>query len=207
MNRTDSPPPDLPPSPALQAAAQATPTTTPPPLRPRCVVVAGNELTWFVESAPLIAAMVEDIRKAHTRVWLETYIFHDDHCGRAVRDALVERCRAGVEVRVLYDAIGSQSTPWAFFQPLVEAGATVHEFHSFWEALWRFSFFRVLNRRDHRKLLVIDDRIGYFGGMNIVDTASAAAVQRAEHLPTSAGWRDVHVRDRKSTRLNSSHRL
>jgi cardiolipin synthase len=138
--------------------------------------------------------MIEDIRKAQMRVWLETYIFHDDQCGRAVRDALLERCRAGVQVRVLYDAIGSGGTPWPFFVPLVEAGAAVHEFHAFWEALWRFSFFRVLNRRDHRKLLVIDDRVGYFGGMNIVDTASAPTVRQAEHLPSSAGWRDVHVR-------------
>ena len=52
----------------------------------------------------------------------------------------------------------------------------------------------MLNRRDHRKLLVIDDRVAYFGGMNIVDVSSAVAVARAEHLPMSAGWRDVHVR-------------
>jgi cardiolipin synthase len=193
MSRGDAPESDSTAA-ALAAAALATPPATPQPLRPRCVSVSGNELTLFVESAPLIAAMVEDIHKAQTRVWLETYIFHDDDCGRAVRDALIDRCRAGVEVRVLYDAIGSQKTPWSFFRPLIEARATVHEFHSFWEALWRFSPLRILNRRDHRKLLVIDDRVGYFGGMNIVDTASAGAVRQAEHVPTSAGWRDVHVR-------------
>jgi cardiolipin synthase len=172
----------------------AAPPSTPGELLPRCLTVAGNELTLFVESAPLIATMVRDIRTAGTRVWLETYILHNDRCGRAVAEALADRARAGVEVRVLYDAIGSQATPRSFFRHLAAAGASVHEFHSFWEALWRFSFLRVLNRRDHRKLLVIDDRVAYFGGMNVVDTASAPAVRRAEHLPSSAGWRDVHVR-------------
>jgi cardiolipin synthase len=165
-----------------------------PALAPRTVAVAGNELTLYVESGPLIDAMVRDVRAARTRVWLETYIFHDDDCGRAVASALAERARSGVEVRVLYDAIGSQGTPGAFFRVLAGAGASVHAFHTFWEALWKFSFLRILNRRDHRKLLVIDDRVAYFGGMNVVNTASAPTVRQAEHLPTSAGWRDVHVR-------------
>jgi cardiolipin synthase len=177
-----------------ERARRESPPGTPGPLLPRSVAVAGNELTLFVESGPLIAAMVRDIRAARTRVWLETYIFHDDGCGRAVAGALVDRARAGVEVRVLYDAVGSQATPRSFFRALAAAGASVHEFHSFWEALWKFSFLRILNRRDHRKLLVVDDEVAYFGGMNVVDTASAPAVRRAEHLPSSAGWRDVHVR-------------
>src|SRR5439155_10045353 len=87
-----------------------------------------------------------------------------------------------------------QSTPTAFFRDLKEAGVQVHAFHSVWEALYRFSISRVLNRRNHRKLLVIDDRVAYFGGMNLVDHGSARLVERAEHLPVSAGWRDIHVR-------------
>lgn len=172
----------------------ASPPTTPAEFLPRCLNVAGNELTLFVESRPLIAAMVRDIHAATTRVWLETYIFHNDNCGQAIAEALRERARAGVEVRLLYDAIGSQATPRSFFRALAASGVSVHEYHSIWEALWRFSFLRILNRRDHRKLLVVDDGVAYFGGMNVVDTASAPAVRRAEHLPSSAGWRDVHIR-------------
>src|SRR5271166_4355341 len=91
-----------------------------PPLSllPQRIQVAGNDLTVFVESGPLIEAMVQDIQVARTRVWLETYIFHNDDCGQAIAAALAERARAGVEVRVLYDAIGSQWTPWAFFRTL-----------------------------------------------------------------------------------------
>ncbi len=165
-----------------------------PPLAPVTLTVAGQELTVFVESVPLIAQMILDIRSAQQRVWLETYIFHDDSAGRAVAEALKERARAGVEVRLIYDAIGSQATPRALFEEMQQAGVQVHEFHSLWEALWRFSLLRILNRRNHRKLLVIDDRIAYFGGMNVVDATSPLVVAQAEHLPLSAGWRDVHVR-------------
>lgn len=161
---------------------------------PLPVTVAGHELTIFVESHPMIAAMVRDIRSAQTRVWLESYIFLNDAAGCAVAEALQERARAGLNVRVLYDAIGSQTTPSALFRGMEAAGVRVHCFHSVWEALYRFSILRVLNRRNHRKLLIIDDRVGYFGGMNIVAQSGAALVGPADHLPVSAGWRDVHVR-------------
>jgi cardiolipin synthase A/B len=150
----------------------------------------------FVQSAPLIAAMIADIRTATTRVWLESYVFAGDGAGQAVAEALKERARAGVSVRVLYDAVGSFSTPSALFEEMQAAGVQVHAFHTLWEAVWQLAILRILNRRNHRKLLIIDDRVAYFGGMNIVDQTKAATVEqaRAEHLPKSAGWRDVHVR-------------
>jgi cardiolipin synthase A/B len=159
-----------------------------------CVTVAGQELRLFNESPPLIAALVQDIGAARRRVWIESYIFLDDPAGRAVARALEERARAGLDVRVLYDAIGSQSTSAAFFRRLAEAGVQVHAYHTIREALYRFSPLRILNRRDHRKLAVVDDVIAYFGGMNLVDQGSIVAADRAEAVPMSAGWRDVHVR-------------
>jgi cardiolipin synthase A/B len=171
--------------------AEQSPATIEAPVR---VPVAGHELTLFVESRPLIAAMVDDIRSARDRVWLETYMFMDDSAGRAVALALSERARAGADVRVLYDFIGSQATSSRFFAELAASGAHVHAFHSLREALWRFRPLRILNRRDHRKLLVVDGRVAYFGGMNVVDVSSVHTVADAEELPASAGWRDVHVR-------------
>src|SRR5689334_12395937 len=94
------------------------------------VAVAGDVMTRFVETWPLIEAMVRDVRAAHTRIWLETYIFYDDAAGRAVAAALRERAAAGVQVRVLYDAIGSKDTSWTFFRELEQAGVQVHAFHS-----------------------------------------------------------------------------
>jgi cardiolipin synthase len=163
---------------------------------PATISVAGNDLRLFTESPPLYASMINDIRSARSRVWLETYIFLADAAGQAIAGALKERARAGVDVRVLYDAVGSYSTPEAFFEELRRAGVQVHAYHSVGEALRRFSFMQVLNRRDHRKILVVDDRAAYFGGMNIVDQSRARTIAeaKANPLPTSAGWRDVHVR-------------
>lgn len=157
----------------------------------RRLLVGGHELKVFVESAPLIAAMIADIRDATTRVWLESYIFAGDSSGQAVAEALKERARAGVDVRVLYDAVGSFDTPSALFDVMQAAGVQVHAFHTLWEAFWQMSILRILNRRNHRKLLVIDDRVAYFGGMNIVHEMEQA---QGEHLPKSTGCRDVHVR-------------
>jgi cardiolipin synthase A/B len=166
-------------------------------LEPERVMVAGQELWIFAESPALFATMLQDIRSAQRRVWIECYIFLNDSVGRAVADALVERARAGLDVRVLYDAVGSQATPQSFFEEMSKAGVQVHAFHTLWEAARHLSlikFFRTMNRRDHRKLTVIDDRIGYFGGMNIVHQGELPAAKEIKRLPMSAGWRDLHVR-------------
>ncbi len=166
------------------------------PHRPLALTVAGQQLTLFEESPPLIAAMLEDIGAAEQRVWMESYIFADDASGQAVADALAQRARAGVDVRLMVDAWGSFSTPRSLFDGMRAAGVQVHLFHPLGMLLGGVRFFRRLNRRNHRKLLVIDHRIAYFGGMNIVDQSGiqSPADARQRHLPTSAGWRDVHVR-------------
>jgi cardiolipin synthase len=175
-------------------ASASGPETAPPGHAPVSVSVAGHELTVFVETLPFITSLILDIRAARRRVWVETYMILADDVGQAVAEVLKERARAGLDVRLLYDAIGSQAAPWAFFADLQAAGVQVHCFHSLGEALWRFSVLRVLNRRNHRKLIVLDDRIGYFGGMNLVDAASVRNVGQVESLSFSSGWRDVHVR-------------
>ncbi|MBI2824645.1 MAG: phosphatidylserine/phosphatidylglycerophosphate/cardiolipin synthase family protein [Planctomycetia bacterium] len=159
------------------------------------ISVAGHELTLFVESSPMIAAMAADIRAARERVWLESYIFAADTAGRDIASVLGQQAQAGRDVRLLYDAIGSQGTPGGFFGALAAAGVRVHAYHSLLYALSRLSsFFDVLNRRNHRKLLVVDDRVAYFGGMNIVDTCDAETAVEQGEGSVAGGWRDVHVR-------------
>ena len=160
------------------------------------VKVAGHELALYEESGPLISAMVEDIYSAKARVWLESYIFANDDAGQAVANALIDRARAGIDVRLMYDAVGSLSTPGALFSRMQEAGVQVHAYHTLREAVRRQALFRIFNRRNHRKLLIVDDQVGYFGGMNIVDQSGLKTVEDAKrhNLPASAGWRDVHAR-------------
>ena len=144
----------------------------------------------------MIAQLAADIRRASRRVWIESYIFASDATGRCIADALIERAQAGLDVRLLYDAFGSQSTSQELLDAMAAAGVKLHAFHSFWYALRNVSFLDILNRRNHRKLCVIDDLAAYFGGMNIVDTQNlppqATAVR--PHLDDAGGWRDVHVR-------------
>ncbi len=143
----------------------------------------------------MIAAMARDINAAKTRVWLEVYIFMNDAAGKAIAAALRQRALAGLDVRLMYDAVGSQETPAALFAELAAAGVKVHAYHTFWGSLNSHDPITIFNRRNHRKILVVDDAIGYFGGMNIVDTTEIIARQaRGEKTTPSAGWRDVHVR-------------
>ena len=158
------------------------------------VTVAGHELRVFVETPPLIEAMVEDLRAAQERIWLECYMFAADAAGNAVAVELMARAQAGIDVRVLYDAFGSQSTPARFFHELQASGVRVVAFNHPWDGLRRLTFLQTLNRRDHRKLLVIDDRVAYFGGMNLIDEGTDAEQGGLQHKLGSGGWRDVHIR-------------
>lgn len=160
------------------------------------VEVAGQELTLFVEADAMIDRLAADIVAAQRRVWIEVYAFANDPGGRRIADLLAQKSREGLDVRVLYDAVGSQGTPSSFFLAMIAAGVQVHSYHSFWYALRRLSPLAIFNRRDHRKLFVIDEQISYFGGMNLTDTLSAV---QPEHGPGVAaedagGWRDLHVR-------------
>jgi len=142
----------------------------------------------------MLGHLVGDIRAARRRVWLETYIFFNDSGGVAVAEALKDRAAAGLDVRLLIDAAGTFATPRAFFDDIAAAGVQIHVYRTFWDGVARgLRFFSYLNRRNHRKLTVIDDTIAYFGGMNIVNQAGAS-LDPQNKLPTSAGWRDVHVR-------------
>ena len=160
------------------------------------LAVANQELSIFLESPPLVAAMVDDIRQAKERVWLEFYIVQADSAGNAIAEALIDRAAAGVDVRVLYDGLGCQLTPQAYFDRLSAAGVEVIAYHTIWDALRNLGrFTRIVNRRNHRKLLIVDDAIGYFGGMNITATNDVAASASSSAPDAgSSGWRDVHVR-------------
>lgn len=180
----------------LDADTSAAPASAHRPGELAALRMDGHDLTVFEESPPLIAAMLDDIERAGRRVWLESYIVADDAAGRAIGEAMKRRAAAGADCRLMYDAVGSSGTPSAFFRELARGGVQVEAYRSLWQSLWQFRSLRVFNRRDHRKLLVIDDQVAYFGGMNIVDQSGIHTVEQAHarRLPASAGWRDVHVR-------------
>ena len=146
-------------------------------------MTTASDVRLLVDGAAKYAALLEDVARAREHVHLEYYIWHPDHSGTALRDALVERARAGVKVRLLVDALGGARCQ-RFFAGLVEAGGELAWFHPtrfgrIWQRPWT-------NLRNHRKIVVIDGRIGYTGGMNVTDD------QNEER--NAAAYRDLHLR-------------
>jgi cardiolipin synthase len=125
----------------------------------------------------------EEIRRARHHVHLEYYIFEEGDVARRLRDALVDRARAGVQVRLLVDALGSRPLSNAFLAPLREAGGEVAFFNSV--SLARFQPWYV-NFRTHRKIAVVDGTTGMTGGMNVADDHDESVRGERAH-------RDTHV--------------
>lgn len=134
-------------------------------------MVPGNRVTFLHDGEQCIPAMLEAIAGAQHEVLLEMYWFGSDTTGRRFADALAERARVGVNVLVTYDSFGSYDTERSMFSMLREAGASVHEYNPI--KLMHFSFMR-WNRRNHRKLLVVDNKVAFTGGVNLGDPWAAA---------------------------------
>ena len=145
--------------------------------------IAGNTLAQHPDSPAALAAMLADIAAARRWVHFENYIIRDDRTGRLFGDALAERARAGVRVRVLYDALGSVGTGARFWRRLRQAGAHVRAFHP----LLSLRPLEVL-KRDHRKLLVTDGRTAMVGGLCIGDEWAGDPTRGRQP------WRDTMVR-------------
>jgi len=135
-------------------------------------------LKWLCTGQEIFPAMLEAIQASRGSVRLETYIYSDGKAGRQFLAALLAAAERGVRVRVLVDAFGSWTLPNNFFAPLLAAGAEVHYFNPL--RLWRFGV------RDHRKLLLCDDAVGFIGGFNIADEYDGDGVTR--------GWCDLGAR-------------
>lgn len=139
--------------------------------------------TLYTEGDELVEAMLAAIRAAGRHICLETYIFAADAVGRRFAEALAERAEAGVEVRLMVDALGSFLLfPRRLERSLRERGVRVRRFHRWqWREPLRY------NRRDHRKLLVVDGFEAFLGGFNIHRYGSRSAYGERR-------WRDTHVR-------------
>ena len=123
----------------------------------------GNSIKVYQDGYSMLQSLLATIKSAQHHIHVEFYIFEDDAVGRLVKDALMDKAREGVEVRVLYDDVGCWKVPSLFFEEMRESGVEVRGFLKV-----RFPrFTSKVNYRNHRKLVVIDGRIGYIGGMNL----------------------------------------
>lgn len=145
-------------------------------------IIHGNTVTDLENGDEIFPAMLEAIRSAQRSITFETYIYWSGQIGQQFADALTERARAGVKVKLLIDWAGSIKMDNALLEQMKDAGVEVHQYRPLkWYNVSR------LNNRTHRKLLVVDGRVGFTGGVGIADQWSGHA-QDAEH------WRDLHFR-------------
>jgi cardiolipin synthase len=142
----------------------------------------GSEWSFYTNGREKFDALLEEINRARHHIHLQYYIFADDETGRKVQEALIAKARAGVEVRVLYDDVGSWSVKKRFFNEMRSAGVEVYAFLKVAFPV----FTSKVNYRNHRKIVVIDGTTGFIGGMNIAD--------RYIRGTSWGNWRDTHFK-------------
>ena len=145
-------------------------------------ILDGNTITALQNGDEIFPAMLEAIRGATKSITFETYIYWAGEIGQTFADALKERSQAGIPVHVMLDWVGSEKMEAKLLDELVNAGIEVEKYHPLrWYSISR------LNDRTHRKLLIVDGRIGFTGGVGIADEWQGHA-QDPDH------WRDIHFR-------------
>ena len=141
-----------------------------------------NNVDIYTDGYQFFTALLQEISKARSHIHLDMYIFADDALGRLVADALIDKARQGVEIRVIYDDVGCWNVSSQFFERMREEGIEVVAFMPV-----RFpSFTSKVNYRNHRKIIVIDGQVGFIGGMNI----ALRYVKGTKEQP----WRDTMLK-------------
>jgi cardiolipin synthase len=153
-----------------------------------------NKLVLLQDGPATYRAMFAAMRAARNHINLETYIFGDDDVGRQFADILLEKQAAGIQVNLIYDSVGNLNTPREFFERLSAAGVQVLEFNPV-NPLAGNKKEWLLNNRDHRKLLIVDGRVAFLGGINISEYYSSSPFSRSGRKTgkSAAGWRDTHL--------------
>lgn len=145
-------------------------------------IIEGNKVDVLLNGDQIFPAMLDAIRHAEKTITFETYIYWSESIGREFAEALSERARKGVKVHVLLDFIGSMKMDAAQIDAMRKAGVQVQRYHK--PVWWKLAR---LNNRTHRKLLIVDGKVGFTGGVGIADQWRGNA-QDASH------WRDTHFR-------------
>lgn len=166
---------------ALEEAIVGSPLTT------------GNAVRLLQDGPASYSAMLSAIAAARDHINMETYILDDDDIGRQFAQALLAKQAQGVQVNLLRDSVGTFGTPAAFFQRLSEAGVQVLEFNPVNPLTAREDW--QWNQRDHRKLLIVDGRIAFLGGINISSVYSGGSSSKAKRVDPDAAlaWRDTDL--------------
>ena len=139
------------------------------------------------------ASMSKAISEAQDHVNIETFIFDDDEVGQHFADLLIRKQAEKVKVNLIYDSVGCMRTPSTFFQKLKDAGINVLEFNPINPLKARKA--QLVTNRDHRKLIVVDGKVAFTGGVNLSAVYSEGrSLSSAPGKGAQESWRDTHVR-------------
>lgn len=155
-------------------------------------LVTGNKVELLVDGPTTYRSMFAAIENARDHINMETYIIEDDEIGRHFIELLISKQHSGVQVNLIYDSVGSISTPKEFFTPLKESGVNVLEFNPINPLIARKGW--QVNQRDHRKLLIVDGRVAFVGGINISSVYSSGSFGKPKTTKDNTPWRDTHLR-------------
>jgi cardiolipin synthase A/B len=160
-------------------------------------LTVGNSVTLLQDGPATYQAMLAAIAQARDHINMETYILDDDEVGQLFSAALIAKQKSGVQVNLIRDSVGTLNTPPEFFARLIESGMAVLEFNPVNPLSARKGW--ELNQRDHRKLLIVDGRVVFLGGINISSVYSGGSFKRGTKLAKSAkstgpAWRDTDLR-------------
>jgi len=160
-------------------------------------LIAGNQVQLLFDGPATMREMMAAARAATVSINLETYIFDQDPIGLQFAELLMEKQRQGVAVNVMYDSVGTIGTPQAFFDRMREAGIRMVAFNPVNPAKAKGNW--SINNRDHRKLMVVDGRIAFTGGINISADYANSSLFRSRRKPDNVdknkvGWRDTHLK-------------
>lgn len=151
-----------------------------------------NQIDIMTDGYAFFPELLKDIARAQHHIHIDMYIFEDDALGQLVADALIDKAREGVHVRVIYDDVGCWNVNHSFFEHMREEGIEVAPFLPV-----RFpSFTSKVNYRNHRKIIVIDGTVGYIGGMNIAMryVKGIQGIKIKGQETTNLPWRDTMLR-------------
>lgn len=155
-------------------------------------LMVGNKVELLIDGPTTYAAMYEAIESAKDHINMETFIIEDDEIGRRFAKLLIAKQTSGVQVNLIYDSVGSISTPAVFFDALKASGINVLEYNPINPLLSRKGW--QVNQRDHRKLLIVDGQTAFVGGINISSVYSSGSFSKSKTTSKDQPWRDTHLR-------------
>ncbi|MDR2388886.1 MAG: cardiolipin synthase [Tannerellaceae bacterium] len=149
-----------------------------------CPLLYGTSISIFTNGSDKFNDLYEELQRATHHIHLQYYIFRDDPTGRKIQELLIAKALSGVNVRVLYDDVGCWNVKKRFFREMKKAGIEVYAFLRVAFPV----FTSKVNYRNHRKIVVIDGKVGYMGGMNVAE--------RYVQGTSWGNWRDTHFKFR-----------